>query len=1052
MTVPSRIAHRAIYRPPTTIVALAALALALTASATTMLATARPGAAAPARITAGALDASAHEEAAGELLERAIGDAASQVTLDLVPADDDGSETFTISGRPGRITVAATSPVALTAGAGWYLKHVVHAGVNLGNPTPSVPDRLPAPATRIVKQAHEANRFVFNDTNEGYTDPYLDWEGWQELLDNYALHGVNQVYVGVGTDAVYHELFQRYGYTDAEMKAWIPQPAHQPWWLLQNMSSSQEPMTQQQLDERADLGARIVKRTKELGMTPVLPGYFGTVPTDFETRNPTAEVVPQGDWVGYQRPGWLDPTNPVFAEVAADFYRISAEMLGAAGGYKMDPLHEGGRPGDVPVAAAATAIQDALRAAHPEALWVILGWQNNPSAALLSGITDKSRLLIVDGLSDRYADFDRETKWPGAPYAFGSIYNFGGHTTMGSNSQVWLNRYFAARAKAGSNLVGVAIMPEGFYNNPVSYELLAELPWLDAKPDLGEWLRTYALGRYGTDAAAGAWDVLGRTAYATPANGWSESQDSLFTAEPSLSANRSAEWSPGFARYDLAAFEAALPELAEAAPSVAQREAYRYDLTDTTRQVIANRSRALLPEIAAAYRAKDLATFDTLTAAWLRLMSRLDTVLAADDDFLLGPRLESARTEGGAVAEHDLLNILTAWGHRAGFDSGLGDYANREWQGLVGDYYASRWKHYFTTLRTALTSGQAPAATDWFSFAEKWANASHRFPTKASGDPVSLARETIADLATDPSSTRVAISASGAVRPTAPATVTTTVTNTSGLPGGIDSATVTLETPEGLDAEATSPTTVSAIGPGESRTVTWRVSVAPGGSPDVLATLKATTTFTSGGDTSTRTTSTRVLVGDAPGDPWRTFASTDSSMATNGDRIALSTRGADMWGTTLQFGTAYRDNAMVDGTSVTLAVDQQDSEGSRPWARSGILVSSDLSRAQSPGTVNLAVTPANGCVLSWSPGTTGSLSQFVQNRTFAAPVWLRLTRTGSTYTGECSADGTTWTTVGTATPGGTVSAPDVGLFSSAANSGGADRLTTVFSGWSIRTP
>lgn len=1049
MTVPSRAATRATYRPPTTTVA--ALVLSLTASVISLLATA-PAAAAPTRVVAGVPGEATHEQAADELLERTIGIAASQVTLDLVPPDDEDTETFTISGRPGRITVAATSPAALTAGAGWYLKHVVHAGVNLGNPTPTVPDRLPAPAKPIAKQAHEANRFVFNDTNEGYTDPYLDWQGWQELLDNYALHGVNQVYVGVGTDAVYHELFQEHGYTDAEMKAWIPQPAHQPWWLLQNMSSSQEPMTQRQLDERAALGARIVKRAKELGITPVLPGYFGTVPTDFATRNPNAEVVPQGDWVGYQRPGWLDPTNPVFAEVAADFYRISTEKLGAAGGYKMDPLHEGGRPGDVPVAAAATAIQDSLRAAHPEALWVILGWQNNPSGTLLSGITDKSRLLIVDGLSDRYADFDREAKWPGAPYAFGSIYNFGGHTTMGSNSQVWLDRYFAARAKAGSNLVGVAIMPEGFYNNPVSYELLSELPWLDTKPDLDEWLRTYALGRYGSDAAAGAWAILGRTAYSTPASGWSESQDSLFTAEPSLSANRSAQWSPGFARYDLAAFEAALPELAGAAASVVQQDAYRYDLTDTTRQVITNRSRALLPEIASAYRAKDLATFDALTEAWLRLMSRLDTVLEADDDFLLGPRLESARAEGGAVAEHDLLNLFTAWGHRPGFDSGLGDYANREWQGLVGDYYAGRWEHYFTTLRTALTSGQAPAATDWFAVAEEWASTHHSFPTKASGDPVALAHETIADLSTDPSSTRVSLSASGAVRTATPSTVTATVTNTSGLPGGIDSADVTLDTPQGLDAEATSATTVSAIGPGESRTVTWRVSIAPDASPDVLATLKATTEFTSGGDTSTRTTSTRVLVGDTPTDPWRTFASTDSAMAADNDRIALSTRGADMWGTTLQFGTAYRDDAMVDGTSVTLKVDLQDSEGSRPWARSGILVSSDLARAQSPGTVNLAVTPANGCVLSWSPGTTGALSRFVQNRTFAAPTWLRLTRTGSTYRGECSADGTTWTTLGTVTPGGTVPTPDVGVFSSAANSGGEDRLTTVFSGWSLSTP
>ena len=96
----------------------------------------------------------------------------------------------------------------------------------------------------------------------------------------------------------------------------------------------------------------------------------------------------------------------------------------------LDLLHEGGNAGDVPVGEAAKAVETALRTAHPDAIWAILGWQTNPSTDLLKAV-DSSRMLIVDGLSDRYTTVtDRESDWGATPYAFGSIWNFGGHTPV----------------------------------------------------------------------------------------------------------------------------------------------------------------------------------------------------------------------------------------------------------------------------------------------------------------------------------------------------------------------------------------------------------------------------------------------------------------------------------------------------------------------------------------------------------------------------------------------------------------------------------------------
>lgn len=155
-----------------------------------------------------------------------------------------------------------------------------------------------------------AHRFALNDTHDGYTAPYADWPRWERLIDVLALHGCNEVLVTAGQEAVYHRLLQDFGYTDDEARAWLPAPSHQPWWLLQNMSGYGGPLSPGLIGRRAALGRRIADRMRELGIAPVLPGYFGTVPDGFTARNPGARTVPQGTWNGLRRPDWLDPRTP----------------------------------------------------------------------------------------------------------------------------------------------------------------------------------------------------------------------------------------------------------------------------------------------------------------------------------------------------------------------------------------------------------------------------------------------------------------------------------------------------------------------------------------------------------------------------------------------------------------------------------------------------------------------------------------------------------------------------------------------------------------------
>ncbi|MEU7517547.1 alpha-N-acetylglucosaminidase, partial [Streptomyces sp. NPDC042898] len=681
-------------------------------------------------------------------LERLLPSVAGQ--FELVPVEEPGTgDSFTVSGTAGAIQVRGTSPATLLTGVGWYLERV--AGVDIGWPGDSVgrlPGTLPAVTGSVTRSAAVPHRYALNDTDEGYSGAYRDFASYRRDIDLMALHGVNEVFVPTGAEYPYYRALQQFGYSAAELRDWIPGPAHQGWWLLQNMSGFGGPVSEQLIEARARLGGRIAGHLRSLGMTPVLPGFFGTVPPEFAARNPGAVTVPQGRWVGFARPDWLDPTGPVFEQLAAAYYRAQQRRFGDSDMFKMDLLHEGGTPGSVDVAGAAGAVQRALEAAHPGATWVMLGWQRNPSTALLSGV-DRRRVLVVDGLSDRYDDLDRDTQWEGTPYAFGAIGNFGGHTSLGANTGVWVTRFHAWLTAPGSALRGIAYLPEGTGGNPAAFDLFTELAWQPGPIDHRAWFEEYAARRYGgaDRHAAAAWEQLRRGPYSTRSGTWSEPQDSLFAARPSLTAARAARWSPASMRYDAATVERALTELLEVAPELRTTDAYRYDLVDVARQALTNRSRVLLPRIKVAYEAGDLAGFRERVAEWNAHLELLGRLVASDRRFLLGPWLADARSWATDPAERDRLeydarSILTTWGDRGPSETGgLHDYANREWAGLVRDVYAPRWAAYFASLDSALVSGAEPVAIDWFARDDAWARGHQPYPTTPTGDPLALAAE-----------------------------------------------------------------------------------------------------------------------------------------------------------------------------------------------------------------------------------------------------------------------------------------------------------------------
>lgn len=646
---------------------------------------------------------------------------------------------YRVSGHDGAIIVEATSPAVLLTGVHNYLKRVVHVSITWnGDCLGKTPKLLPSPGLPILDEAIVPHRYVGNETWTGYTDAYWDFDTWRREIDILAMNGVNEILLLTGQISVYYETFKQFGYTDDELREWMPPPAHQPWFHLQSMHTIAT-VPKSVMDAQATLARQVADYMRSLGIVPVFPGYSGMVPPGFAERNPGALVIPQGDYASYQRVDQIDTTDDYYPRIAETFYEIQSQLFGDTLMYNMNILHESGNPGVTPVSKQAMEIQNALQRAHPGAIWVMLGWWHNPLRVVLSSL-DIRNILIVDGMSD-ISRVDPDQEFGGAPYAFGSIWNFGGGTYMRGRLAAWVSKFHSWCAREHSKLSGIAVLPESNNTNPAGFSLMTELAWKSGPVDFAKWLGEFAVYRYGVrdPQAIRAWQGLGETVFsleAPPLGPVCLERSDPFTSAPDV--NKSIPCLHP-TRYD-PRFDEVLVDLLQVAPSVRDTSAYRYDLMDVARQVLANHAHDLHAELRASYKLGLLSEFAAASERWLSWIQLMDELLATNEQTLLGRYVENASNWGNDIEEkaasrYDALSIITIWAAKPG----LGDYANRAWAGLTGGYYYDRWSIYLHEALEALKKKRKIADFDWHAWGDDWIRRDHMFTSRPTGDVMSIA-------------------------------------------------------------------------------------------------------------------------------------------------------------------------------------------------------------------------------------------------------------------------------------------------------------------------
>ena len=717
-----------------------------------------------------------------ELIKRVGGDAAAEKFEFVLDAGLDTTEAFEISGNNGKIRIKGTTISAITTGIGWYLNNHAHINIawnSLNEKTASGAayadlSGITAPTTTERHTCDAKYRYYLNYCTFGYSMSTWDWKRWQQEIDWMALHGVNMPLQIVGLEEVWRKFLVKYNYSATEAKAFVPGPAFTAWWAMNNLegwggtkstgwgSTDTTGWGGVQDDawyeRQANLAKQILDRQRALGMEPVLPGFSGMVPSNFQEK--TGVVCNADTWCGFTRPKIVLPSNESFAKIAADYYACLKEVMGESQYYSMDPFHEGGSiegGTEEQYKAAYKKIYDAMEATKPGAQWLIQQWQwnhKNPNFQAYSiTAVPAGRLIVLDLFSDGMPEFDYYGGYTPQDAIYCSVPNFGGRSGLMGRLQSVVDNYFYYKDKYTS-LKGLAAIPEAIEQAPVAYDLLYQLPWMESKPNVEEWVKNYTVARYGVENAEvkAAWDLIRRGPLNYGADAIQGPVEDVWAARPNLEALPASKWGKTLndakdtynKERQLMLIEAVYRLLSQNS-SIKQgsiyESNYNYDVVEFTSAAIADYAYYLLLGIkeakdAAGNAFANDAKFIARRDAFLQVIRDMDSFKGTNLNFRLGKWTGQACAAAGEVQNattatadwyefNNARTLITTWGDYWQNYAGLRDYSYRSWQGLLKDYYLPRWEYYFANnCKHPGVSDEMPDgdAQNYFFFEWNWAH------------------------------------------------------------------------------------------------------------------------------------------------------------------------------------------------------------------------------------------------------------------------------------------------------------------------------------------
>lgn len=705
--------------------------------------------------------ASPDETAAYALCERILGPGASKNFL--FRSISDTTDVFVISSEEGKTVIEGNNANSMATGLNYYLKYKCNLSLGFLKPERiSLPSKLPIVEDPIRIQSVCPARFFLNYCTFGYSMPWWNWEEWEYFIDWMAMNGINLVLSITGQESIWYKVWTELGMDGDYVRSYFTGPSHLPWHRMSNIDEWGGPLPVSWLEGQEALQKKIVARERELNMKTVLPAFAGHVPDKLAEMYPDSKIDKLGEWGGFSEEevcSFLDPTDPLYAKIQKSFLEKQTEIYGTDHIYGVDLFNEVTPPSWEPdyLAMVGKHVYQTLAAADPEAIWLQMTWlfyykrhlwtDERVKSFITSYPAEKS--ILLDYYCENMEVWKMRDKFSGVPFVWCYLGNFGENSRLVGNLPVVKERIDNAFA-ACDNMIGLGSTSEGLDAcNALMYDYTFERAWdIPEVKDLSKYVDAVADRHCGmqSEKARKAWSILLETVYAKDfSKSW---QSSKVNVRPCIGKPRHRsriEYS-----YDNADLLNAIKLLLEVD---SKTDCYEFDLVNLTRDWLGNRFEAIFNEYSAAVTEGDIVMSDKLASELRSLIRDLDKILSCRSEFLLGKWIYDARNWG--ADEHEKLffeknarNLITTWGRPA---TGLNDYANRAYSGLISSYYGERWNMFFEDVHNALVEKGSFSKEDADAFDVKvkafegdwWENCVGNFSEKPSRGAKALVKKAV---------------------------------------------------------------------------------------------------------------------------------------------------------------------------------------------------------------------------------------------------------------------------------------------------------------------
>ena len=636
---------------------------------------------------------------------------------------DRGRDVFTLESRDGKVVIGGNNAGAMAVGLNRYLNRYCLTTVSwYADVAVQLPDRLPdVPAAERVT-ARVPQRFFLNYCTWGYTMPFWQWHDWERFIDWMALNGVNLPLAITGQEAVWYNVWTSLGMSDEQVRAYFTGPAYLPWHRMANIDGWCGPLPKQWLEHQTALQQHIVERERALGMRPVLPAFAGHVPGALRTLFPKADIQALGSWAGFDeqyRTYFLNSEDPLYSRIQRLFLEEQTRLFGTDHIYGIDPFNEVDPPSFEPdyLNKVTRHIYESLTAVDPDAEWLQMAWflyyqrkdyTPERTRAMLTGVP-QGKMTMLDYYCE-YKEMWRDHEgFYGQPFIWCYLGNFGGNTNVQGRVREAGERIERALQECGPSLVGIGSTLEGLDVQQFPYEYILEKAWDYGKTD-DQVINQLADRHAGcvSPHAREAWRLLyDRVLDITPGNFAAP----LPCSYPTMGKeSRAVKYNPSEL---LAVWDALL------AQDRVATDAMTIDLIWVGRQLLGDLFLFEKQQLDKAFSEKDKTTFYDRSNLLFELLSDIDQLNSCHPHATLAQWLQQARDLGDKPQlkdyyEMNARRLITTWG------GSLNDYACRNWNGLMWDYYAKRWEIYIRKATVALLAGSDFDADDYRAAADKF--------------------------------------------------------------------------------------------------------------------------------------------------------------------------------------------------------------------------------------------------------------------------------------------------------------------------------------------